>query len=205
MGNESIKSCPYCGSKNVEYEFSGSQGYIKCNKCEMMGPCIEKAADPYCEIQPAIDAWNQLSNKKSITELVKKAHENAVNKGFYESPIYGTPGVDDKNVGELLMLITSELGEALEAHRKGNFTKFEYPYNLLSKEKLIADLQSKDKNRIASDAFESIIKDTFEDELADVAIRLFDLCGYLNIDLERHIELKMGYNATREYKHGKRY
>ena len=40
-------------------------------------------------------------------------------------------------------------------------------------------------------------------EVADVAIRLFDLCGGMNIDLEKHIELKMKYNSLRGYKHGK--
>jgi hypothetical protein len=39
-------------------------------------------------------------------------------------------------------------------------------------------------------AFETHIKSSFEDEVADVAIRLFDLCGGLGIDLEKHIELK---------------
>lgn len=39
-------------------------------------------------------------------------------------------------------------------------------------------------------------------ELADVAIRLFDMCGYYNIDLEEAIRVKMAYNETREYRHG---
>lgn len=102
------------------------------------------------------------------------------------------------------------------------------------------------------------IKDTLEDELADACIRIFDLAGYKNIDLEsrktpaivpvgtftekiydvvhvlvgceqlnrclkltlmrifllavvmgidieKHIQLKMEYNASRPYKHGKKY
>jgi NTP pyrophosphatase (non-canonical NTP hydrolase) len=49
------------------------------------------------------------------------------------------------------------------------------------------------------------IKDTVEDELADVIIRTLDLCGYLGIDIEKHVELKMRYNESREYKHGKNY
>ena len=50
----------------------------------------------------------------NINELIKRAHENAVKKGFY-------PEGENKNIGELLMLIVSELGEALEAHRKNRF------------------------------------------------------------------------------------
>lgn len=48
-------------------------------------------------------------------------------------------------------------------------------------------------------------KDTFEDEIADVFIRLADLCGELNIDIEAQIEFKMGINKTRPVKHGKRF
>ena len=36
-------------------------------------------------------------------------------------------------------------------------------------------------------------------------IRIADLCGYLNIDLESHIKAKMRYNESRPYKHGKEY
>lgn len=43
------------------------------------------------------------------------------------------------------------------------------------------------------------------EELADTAIRLFDLCGWLNIDLEYEIDRKMRINKKRQYKHGKRY
>lgn len=46
-------------------------------------------------------------------------------------------------------------------------------------------------------------KDTFEDEIADVFIRLCDLCGELNIDIEKQIEWKVSHNKTRDNKHGK--
>lgn len=45
----------------------------------------------------------------------------------------------------------------------------------------------------------------FEEELADVAIRLADLCGGLNIDLEAEIKKKMEINRNRPYKHGKQF
>ena len=47
--------------------------------------------------------------------------------------------------------------------------------------------------------------DNFREELADVAIRLFDLCGGLEIDLETEISRKMKINADRPYKHGKEF
>lgn len=42
----------------------------------------------------------------------------------------------------------------------------------------------------------------FAEELADVVIRVFDLCGLYDIDLQKAIEQKMAYNKTRPYKHG---
>jgi hypothetical protein len=51
--------CPFCGSTNLRYEFAGSQGYICCNECCTEGPCDERAADPYCESEAAVAAWNR--------------------------------------------------------------------------------------------------------------------------------------------------
>lgn len=53
--------------------------------------------------------------------------------------------------------------------------------------------------------FENHVKDTFEDELADTMIRLLDLCGAMDIDLEWHISQKLKYNRTRVLKHDKGY
>lgn len=72
-----------------------------------------------------------------------------------------------RNVGELLMLCVSELAEALEAHRK----------NL------------KDSHLPEHKGFDVEIVDTF--------IRLFDLAGGLNIDLDTIYREKMEYNARR--------
>lgn len=126
----------------------------------------------------------------NIQKYIEEAHANAVEKGFYDCPECGgvgesfSPnhlgaciscngtGIDpNKNIGELLMLIVSELGEALEAHRCGRFAKMEIvESNTFGEWDCIPD-------------FEKYIKDTFEDEIADVFIRLFDLCGYLGIEL----------------------
>lgn len=40
------------------------------------------------------------------------------------------------------------------------------------------------------------------EELADVAIRLFDMCEYLGIDLEYYINKKHEINKLRPYRHG---
>ena len=43
------------------------------------------------------------------------------------------------------------------------------------------------------------------EELADTAIRLFDLCKGIGIDLEKAISDKMKINSKRPRMHGKRY
>ena len=130
-----------------------------------------------------------------IHKISKEIHANAVNKGFWPK---------DQNIGEKLMLIVSELSEAMEAHRNDNFCKD------ISKvgEALTSAYSYPDKELIQKDfihIFEAKVKDKFEDELADTAIRLFDLAEAMNIDLSKHIWLKMSYNKTREYLHGKKY
>ncbi|WP_337982817.1 MazG nucleotide pyrophosphohydrolase domain-containing protein [Lysinibacillus sp. C5.1] len=44
--------------------------------------------------------------------------------------------------------------------------------------------------------------ENFTEELADVCIRIFDLCGSRNINLEQAIIKKMERNKGRSYKHG---
>lgn len=104
----------------------------------------------------------------NIPKLIKEAHGNAVERGFF-------PEGEDQNIGELLMLIISELGEALEAHRCEKFADMSmligYPLENYTYPQWKHD-------------FENFVKDTFEDEIADVFIRLFSLCGYLDLKIE---------------------
>lgn len=100
----------------------------------------------------------------TITKWKDRCHYVAKIKGFWEK---------ERNVGEMLMLCVTELGEALEAHRTG-------------------------RHGIER-------KDTFEDEIADTIIRLLDLCGGLNIDIEKQITWKLNFNEQRPKLHNKKY
>lgn len=81
------------------------------------------------------------------------------------------------------MLIVTEVSEAVEAHRK------------------FVALKDKDEH---PDEQYALIQHIGE-ELADVAIRLFDLSGSLGYDLEKEIVKKMSVNDKRPHKHGKGY
>jgi NTP pyrophosphatase (non-canonical NTP hydrolase) len=117
----------------------------------------------------------------TLNELCTEAHAAAVAKGWYER---------HRDMPELLMLVVSELSEALEADRHGHWIESSID---------ISD------NMLSVEGFERYVKDSVEDELADAFIRLFDICGYYNIDIQSHVAAKMKYNETRPHKHGKAY
>ncbi len=48
-------------------------------------------------------------SKKTLGELTRLCHETAVEKGFWDQ---------ERNVGEALMLIVTELAEAMESYRR---------------------------------------------------------------------------------------
>ncbi len=82
-----------------------------------------------------------------INELAKKIHLNNIEKGFYE---------DEKNIGEILALIHSEVSEALEADRIGNHaTCFKHNSNK-DKQRLLQELE--ERNEYSIDLFRSTIK-----------------------------------------------
>ena len=142
----------------------------------------------------------------NIPKLIKEAHDNAVERGFYDCPqcengnhvddtdsenviltkcedCNGT-GIDPNiNIGELLMLIVSVLGEALEAHRNNRFADPDGNFKYLD----LIGTKEWETDRFLS-WFKENIKDTREDKIADVFIRLFDLCGYLKIEPTNYVK-----------------
>lgn len=190
--------------------------------------------------------WNTLRDR---------AYECAKAHGWHEK---------EHDVKHYLMLIITEIAEVVNADRKNRYAdaaKFEeWQGNNVP-------LSEETRTRRFNEDFEAYIKDTVEDELADIVIRCLDLAGLykadlaeldkvfkakniseafnvqydnfistayqlcaiatlkenlsiiiigiiygtcmlakkLNIDIIWHIEQKMKYNETREYKHGKRY
>jgi NTP pyrophosphatase (non-canonical NTP hydrolase) len=84
------------------------------------------------------------------------------------------------NVPEKLMLVVTELAEAMEAYRHMKRDADDVPV------------------RVDDKWYEN-----FAEELADAIIRLLDLTGSLCIDIESRIAEKMATNEMRPIKHGK--
>lgn len=195
-------------------------------------------------------------NKIDWNALRDKAYKCAKAHGWHEKQY------SDKH---FLMLIVTEIAEAVNADRKNRYAevaKFkEWQGNNVP-------LPEETHTRRFNEDFDAYIKDTVEDEFADVVIRCLDLAGLLGIDLTSlddllkqedkllemsniqhvdfgeqalelveivvnddklsttilatifctylwtqklnidilwHIEQKLRYNETREYRHGKKY
>lgn len=99
--------------------------------------------------------------------MAERAHACAINHGFWE---------EDRNNGELIALMHSELSEALEALRHGDPPS----------EKI--------------EGFTNV-----EEELADLIIRVMDMCPARGFRVGEAILAKHAYNLKRPHKHGKRF
>ena len=95
---------------------------------------------------------------KSINELAVEIHQNNVDAGWWYKP---------REKGTLLMLIVSEVAEAMEGERK-DLMDDHLPHRKMA-----------------------------EVELADAMIRIFDYAGAFNYDLQGAIEEKLEYNKHR--------
>jgi len=164
-------------------------------------------ADCFAEMLHDADIEMKKEKKVKLTDLnllASECHSQALKSGFYEKEIelLEIEGLtqDQKDyiltlsISQKIMLIVSELAEKIEAMRIGKK----------------ADLSLFEKCKGESSEifflnFKKHIKDTMEDELADALIRIFDLAGYMKMDVNKHIEYKRAYNAIRCKKEGKRH
>lgn len=100
-----------------------------------------------------------------LSAAMDLAHETATNTGWYRDPVTGEP--EQRNFGEVLMLMVSELAEALEADRKD----------------------------LPSDKLEGFSGQ--EEEFADCIIRIFDTARANGFDVASAFIAKNRYNKTR--------
>ena len=106
------------------------------------------------------------NDKLQLMLLGKSIHEMAKEKGWWDKP---------REDGTVLMLIVTELAEAMEAVRVGDpMSKTIAPFS------------------------------TVEEELADAIIRILDFAEHRGFELEKAIRAKMAVNANRPYRHGEK-
>lgn len=85
---------------------------------------------------------------------------------------------------------------AIWREKKGFITTWE---NMLEKLMLVVTEVSE-----AAQCYRNDDKEGFNEEIADIFIRLFDICGTLEIDIEKEIKRKMVKNKKRPFRHGKK-
>ena len=107
----------------------------------------------------------------TIQKLIIDSHKTSISKGWWENP--------NRNIGELLALIHSEISEALEVYREQGNDGLKKTW-------------TEDDGK----------PEGFTIELADAVIRIADLCGALGLELEEALETKMEYNRSRPRRHG---
>ena len=108
----------------------------------------------------------------TLSNLIKESHDTSLSKGWWDN--------SNRNIGELLALIHSEIREALEAYR-------------LTGEAGLNDIL----DRECDGKLEGVTV-----ELADTLIRIFDMCAAYELDIENALEIKMEFNKSRPYRHG---
>ena len=151
----------------------------------------------------------------NLNALRDEVHEWSKGKGWWETEA-------DQNVPTKLALAHGELSEALEEFRSGKM-KLYYHYNKRGGAKEARQVRFDGKLTFVTlfdgpgglavehqiegpqdwaDLGYEVKPEGFGIEVVDTFIRLFDLAGFLGLDLDDLYQKKMAYNETRTHRHG---
>lgn len=104
-----------------------------------------------------------------MNDLSDDIHQTAKSKGWW---------AENQNIPEKLMMIVTEVIEAVGEYRNGNALRTRYT--------------------------EGNKPEGMPSELADIIICTLDLASYLEIDIAHHVREKHAYNKTRPHRHGEK-
>lgn len=110
---------------------------------------------------------------KQINEWVLRAYDNAVKHGWHK---------EEKSNAHWLMMVLTEVAEAVQAGRKGAYM------DDLDKEGLVTVLANDHGGGLFEKYYSDTIENKVENELADICIRIFDFMGVRNVVVKNGIE-----------------
>lgn len=108
-----------------------------------------------------------------LNDIINEAYNTAKDHGWHDI---------NRTFGDLIVLCHAELSEAIEEYRNGGLEKD----NMIYYNTILGNMKP----------------EGVAIEIADLLIRVFDLCKDMDIPIQDALKIKMEYNKTRPYLHG---
>lgn len=156
--------CCDCGSHQPKFdELQHAQYCVEIRREQQWTTCL--FCNPHLGDRPL---GHLVTN---LNDLATLCYDIAEANGWHDTP---------REFGTVLMLVVTEVAEAMEAWRNGDDD------SVVSKEFITDDGKP----------------EGVPSEMADILIRVLHICAIYGIDIREAMKQKMAYNAGRSYRHG---